>query len=217
MEVNTVDFPETLRTPHELITDLHRSLRRVRLLLAMAVLVGAAEARASGNYSTSLLSLSFRYTFAEHTRKDFVSAEQGEEYMAEHDRDLKVRFLAFQREAQRLIADAQKSGTPVGAYDLLLPAVRLPKAGLSSKLAKAAYPLNLVLDVSTESADAKFEITATRPWTAAQLTSLARALKAISSTPPNNEYSDERTDFHHANVFRAGAEVVQAPIAFSCR
>ena len=169
-----------------------------------AVLSISTEANASGSYSNSILSPSFRYTFVENTRKSFVSDEQGQEYMAEHDRDLKVRFLGFQARAEKAIAEAKRAGTPLGPYDLLLPAVRLPKAGQVGKLDKKAYPLNLVLDVSTDDASARFELTATRPWTAAQLTSLTTALKALSHKRPNNEYSDERTKREQALIDGAG-------------
>ena len=72
-----------------------------------AVLPISTEANASGSYSNSILSPSFRYTFVENTRKSFVSDEQGQEYMAEHDRDLKVRFLGFQARAEKAIAEAK--------------------------------------------------------------------------------------------------------------
>lgn len=172
----------------------------MRLALAFAVLLFSTESEASGSYGNSLLSPSFRFTYVENTRKIFESADQGDDYMKDQDRDLKVRFLGFRAKAEKLISDARKAGTPLSSYDLLLPAVRPPKPGQLGKINKAAYPLNLVLDVSTEEANARFEITATRPWTAAQLSSLTAALKKLSSKPSSNEMSDERTTREQALI-----------------
>lgn len=159
-----------------------------------AMVLASTPAHASGSYGNSLLSPSFRFTYVENVRKSFVDGDQSRAYMEEHDRDLKVRFLGFQARAEKVIAAARKAGTPIAAYDVLVPAVRLPKPALISKLDKKAYPLNLVLDASTEHATVRFELTATRPWTLAQLTSLTASLKALSSKPSSSEYSDERTE-----------------------
>lgn len=161
--------------------------------LLVAALFASTSVFASGSYSNELLSPSFRFTYAERVRYSFEDGESSRSFMEEHDRELKVRFLGFQARAEKVIAAARKAGTPVAEYDLLLPAVRLPKPAELVKLDKKVYPLNLVLDVSTEEANARFELTATKPWTVAQLTSLTASLKALSSTPSSNEYSEERT------------------------
>ena len=170
----------------------------------------AAAANASGSYGNSLASPSFRYTYVENVRKMFADPEQGDSYMASHDRELKLRFLGFQATAEKAIADARKAGTPVGPYDPFLPAVRLRKPADIAKIDRKAYPLNLVLDVSDDRAKAGFEVTATKPWTAAQITSLSAALRRIAKPVPSSDDSEDRTKREQA---RLDAAAFVAPIA----
>jgi len=168
-------------------------MKMVAVLAMVLVMFVAAPTAASGAYGNSIATSTFRYSYVENSRKSFVDSEQAAEYMKDKDRDLKVRFLGFQAKADKALADARKRGTPIGAYDPLLPSVRATKPGDVVKISRKAFPLNLVLDISSENADAYFEITATRPWSASQHKALTATLKKLSSTPPSNEYSDERT------------------------
>jgi len=179
-------------------------------VVVASVCLLAAEAQASSGYGNSLASPSFRYVYVENVRKAFVDAEQSRSYMASHDRELKLRFLEFQTSAEKAIADARKAGTPVGSYDLFLPAVRLQKPADVTKIDRKAYPLNLVLDVSDDKAQAHFEVTATKPWTSAQMTSLTTALRKIATSAPNDNQSEERTKREKAMLDAAAFAV---PIA----
>lgn len=171
--------------------DMWRMKLRTAVVVALICwFTGAAEA--SGAYGNSLASPSFRYSYVENVRKMFVDEDQSREYMASHDRDLKLRFLGFQARAEKAIADARKAGTPVGPYDLFLPAVRLRKPADVTKLDRKAFPLNLVLEVSDDRATASFELTATRPWTPAQITSLTTTLGKIARPAAVTDDSKDR-------------------------
>lgn len=176
------------------------------------VLLAAYDASASGSYGTSIATPTFRYSYVENVRKAFVDSKQAAAYMKAHDRALKVAFLGFQAKAERAIADAKKRGTPIGAYDLLLPAVRLHKPEDVATIDRKAYPLNLVLVAGTERANATFEITATRPWTASQVKALTAALVNATTAAPNHEDFEERTQREAKLVDAAGFEKPSAAV-----
>lgn len=142
--------------------------------IVASVLLVATEAHTSGSYSNSIATSSYCYTFNEHVRKSFVSGEQSRAYMKDHDRRMKSRFLTFQAKAEKAV---KRSGLPIAPYDMSLPGVKLGKASDVSKIAKKAYPLNLVIDLGNEHADELFEITLTKPVSAAQVAALKSALK----------------------------------------
>jgi hypothetical protein len=177
---------------------------------ALLLVVGltAFVAHASGSYSGSFLSPSFKYGYAQTIRKSFIDDDSAHGYFESEDRAAKIDFLGFQPKVERAIGEAKKRGTPVAPFDLLLPAVVLKQAMDVAKIDKAAYPLNLVLDVSSdEDARERIEVTATAPWTAAQLTSLTATLKKLVAVKgAHHESSDEKDAAEKARIAAAGFE-----------
>jgi hypothetical protein len=174
-------------------------------LVFTSVLFVATEAHTSGGYGNSIATSSYCYTFIEHVRKSFSSGEQSRAYMKEHDRRMKTRFITFQAKAERAV---KKSGLPVAPYDLFLPAVHLAKPSDVSKIDKKAYPLNLVIDLGHGEADERFEITLTKPITAAQLAALKSALKsAVKIRDVEDDGTGEREAKEQALIDAAKFEV----------
>jgi hypothetical protein len=159
--------------------------RQLVALALVTVCLGAAPpARASGSARVNLLSASFRYVFAENSRKIFAGGDQAADYYASIEREVKLRFLRFQPAAEKALADAQRAGTPIGPHDLLLPEVALKRTEDVAAIAADAFPLNLVLEVGGEDASERFVITAARRLTAQQVRSLSATLKALADKPP---------------------------------
>jgi hypothetical protein len=180
---------------------------RMKWWLFACLILVSAEARTSSGYGNSIVTSTYRYTFNEHVRKSFVDGDQRRDYMKRHDRSMKWRFLKFEKKAASAV---KKSGLPIAPYDLSLPAVTLGKTSYVSRIAKKAYPLNLVIDLGNEDADELFEVTLQRPITAEQLVALRSALKSAVKVRDTEEDDGALDDRRQALVDAAQFE---APVA----
>ena len=158
------------------------------LVVATTLLAFSGAAQASGSFGTRYVNRNFSYTFREHMRKIFRDGDQSRRHYAAKEQAFYERLARALPGVDRVFQRARGKKLPLTPFNVTLPVVRLPRVKDVARVARAAYPLNLIIMRSTHHSTDSLEFSfqrAPRPRDLAWLVTAVRS--ALDAKPAGGE------------------------------